>query len=43
MIEQQKVFLEKRVENLEHQLKECQLSKHQCELKMAKMTPAYFY
>lgn len=39
MIEQQKVSLEKRVENLEHQLKESQFSKHQCELKMAKMTP----
>lgn len=38
MIEQQKAYLEKRIENLEHQLKECQLAKHQCELKMARLT-----
>lgn len=38
MTAQQKESLEKRIEKLEQQLKECQLSKHQCDLEMVKLT-----
>lgn len=38
MIEQQKISLEKRLENLERELKEWQASKHQCDLEITKLT-----